>query len=574
MNMKINELIIQELVDKIEVERIFQFTHNFLGKTYDRLLIVLNSKCNVSPLVLEPVIDMVFSEVQDLTYGLIPSGELKSAIINGHLFYNMICKENNQIYHDGKKALPSMAIEGLKNLRFQSYEKFAADYRKGTEFLDGVKFYIGKASYVQATFMLHQSAEIIFRGFENACFKKNRPSHSLHDHIKLLARYIPEISSVFPKNDDYKYGLLKLIDKAYVGVRYDNYLIEEEELSALRSIIEPLLLSCEQFFNDCLADLVQSIEVLEKQTDNVSPVPLPTQSNPKDYLYNTAGINLNATMQKQLGVILNNIMMDHKVLRCISLGSKSSSNREKTLYNSEKQLLDQNAHCFLLVILRRGQMGTSRTIYQGDLKATVLFHDEATLKYALEKRNRFFIQATREGTTLYTDLTQSLDFTIPETDWVHSYKRAQQVWEYNFYHQARTFYESAEAINDYIGIPAIEAMTLLLSQCVEQLCISYIYIHTGYRVDRHNISFLIDLCSMISPEIPEILHKRTVGDKRQIKGLINCIHDIRSRYNPSLTINDIEFLFKRCKDTLDFAKNKCELELNRIKTLAYPEVLV
>lgn len=573
--MKINELIIQELVGKIEVERIFQFTHNFLGKTYDRLLIVLNSKCNVSPLALEPVIDMVFSEVQDLTYSLIPSGELKSAIINGHLFYNMICRENNQIYHDGKKALPSMSIEGLKNLRFQSYEKFAADYRKGIEFLDGVKFYIGKASYVQATFMLHQAAEIIFRGFENACFKKNRPSHSLLDHIKLLARYIPEISNVFPKYDDYKYGLLKLIDKAYVGVRYDNYLIEEEELSALRSIIEPLLVSCEQFFKDCLADLVQSIEVLERQTDNaVSPVPVSTDSKPKYNSCNTAGINLNVTMQKQLGLILNNIMKDHKVLKCISLGSKSSSNRETTLYNNEKQLLDQSAHCFLLVILSSGQMGVSRTIYQGDLKATVLFHDEVTLKYALEKRSRFFIQAMREGTTLYTDTTQPLNFTIPETDWIHSFKRAQQVWEYNFYHQASIFYESAEAINDYIDAPAIEVKTLLLSQCVEQLCISYIYIHTGYRVDRHNISFLIDLCSMISPEIPEILHKRTIGDKRQIKGLINCIHDIRSRYNPTLSLNDIEFLFRSCKDTLDFAKNKCELELNRIKTLAYPEVSI
>src|SRR5690606_25346307 len=116
------------------------------------------------------------------------------------------------------------------------------------------------------------------------------------------------------------------------------------------------------------------------------------------------------------------------------------------------------------------------------------------------------------------------------------------------------------------------ACSLLLTQCIEQACISFIYINTGYRINNHHIPFLRDLCGMISPEVSKILHQNTTNDKRQMDALNNCIQNIRYKGSVAFDHEDITMLLMRCDNLMELVKKACIVELERLKKLVEPNV--
>lgn len=238
--MKVTNQIIQQITSKVQIERVYQFSYIFLNQEYHHLLIALDSKCCLSPATLEPTIDMCLDQVQGLTYMLINSGELKTAIKNGNLFYIIICQEQNLCYHDGKKPIANLTKKELELIRVNKESLFYSSQAKANDFMEGVAFYTKKGNLHQAAFMLHQTTEQFLRGFSDTVFNKDKPGHSLQKHLEVIKRFLPAIEALFPKGN--QYGGLELLDKAYTSVRYkNNFVIEEEQLVALTSKMDLLL---------------------------------------------------------------------------------------------------------------------------------------------------------------------------------------------------------------------------------------------------------------------------------------------------------------------------------------------
>ncbi|MNL45295.1 hypothetical protein D3C87_1679290 [compost metagenome] len=131
------------------------------------------------------------------------------------------------------------------------------------------------------------------------------------------------------------------------------------------------------------------------------------------------------------------------------------------------------------------------------------------------------------------------------------------------------FLESAKYIYqemDYFT----EASLLLLTHCIEQVCISYIYINTGYRVNNHHLPFLFDMCAIIDADILNALQQNTDVGKRQKEALINCVQHIRNKSKCSLSQEDLSVLLKRCENLVGVVKSNCQTELDRLINLAYP----
>jgi len=576
--MEITDQIIEQLVGRIEIERIYQFSYIFLKHEYTRLLIVIKPKCNISPAILEPEVSFCLKEVPDITYMLIASGELKASLKSGSLFYVKICQEENLRYHDGKKLLLMPSQEELALILHKTNEHFHNGQKKAGDFMDGMNFYISSGNFQQATFMLHQAAELTLRATSNAIFKRDKPSHSLQEHLKLISRFLPAINKLFPRDNEFEFSLLKLLDKAYSTVRYkNNYEIEEEELSALIQKIKLLIDWCEFLvldfkislleYKNAMMDNKEKATVAYNEAIKTIQIEKPEDKKESPFLL----INeLDDPHQKQMDIILNNVKQEYPVLQIVFLGAEMSV-KTKNTFHDENGEPERNSHCYLLVILNKGKHGNSHTITRKGLKVTILFHPQNIIKFALEKYNRFFIHALGKGKVLYTSSQHTVTLNITEPDWAHTYESSKLFASYHLEHLANKFYTSACAIQDYIDDSCSEPFILMISQSIEHACMSFIYVHTGYRVNQHNLPFLLDLCDMISHKIRLILHENTTYDQNQMNTLVKCFYNLRHSVKLSVEYDDMTAYLKRCSNLVEAIENCCEIELERLKKLAYPE---
>lgn len=559
--MKVTNQIIQQITSKVQIERIYQFSYIFLNQEYHHLLIALDSKCCLSPPTLQPTIDMCLDEAQGLTYMLINSGELKTAIKNGNLFYTIICQEQNLCYHDGKKPIANLTKKELELIIVNKGSIFYSSQAKANDFMEGVEFYTKKGNLHQAAFMLHQATEQFLKGFSDAVFNKDKPGYSLQKHLEVINRFLPAIGTLFPKGNQYEYGVLELLDKAYTTVRHKNkFVIEEEEFAVLTSKIELFFDWSHSFFKECLNSLeTQQVKgKLPKNTENSVFVEAEIRTN-----------LLNEGQKKKINLVVDKICKQYPVSQINVLGFKTAVHQTDSIYNF-KQLEEHSAHCYLLVILKGSREVKSYSSYHGDLKITMLFHHEKELNYALGKHNRFFIHTLKTSVIIYKSLEHPVQFNIPEPDWLHSLKSANHFFEHRLERLANMFWLSANHIHLHMTT-APEASLLLLTHCIEQACVSYIYIQTGYRVNQHHLPFLLDLCALIDTDILKIMHQNTDAEKMQMEVLMNCVQYIRNKHKFGLDYKDISNLLERCNELIKVVKASCLSELNRLGKLAHPK---
>ncbi len=572
--MKLSNQIIQQLTSKLEIERIYQFTYYFPDQDYHHLLIVLNSKCGVSPATLEPTVDMCLEEAKEFTYTIIPSGQLNAILKGANLFYTIVCQEQNLCYHDGKKPIPNISKEELELIKVKSGNHFYSSQKRAAEFTDGMVFYRKKGNAHQAAFMLHQSAEQSIRGVLHAVFNKDKPGHSLQAHLKTISCFIPVLASLFPKDSFYEYGLLQQLDNAYTSVQNrKDYVIEEHDLDLLSVKIELLLVWFKMFYTDCLKTLEELIIKEEERKNMVQPIlnskPLNESVHKEINPSNKLNV-LNTSQKSKLDTLIDKICKQHPVSQILALGVNTSAHQNNSIYRLE-QIEEQSAHCYLLVILKGHQEVRSYTSYQGDLKVTMLIHHEKEITYALSKHNRFFIQSLKTGIEIYKCVEDPIQFIVPKADWKHSLKSADYFFKNGLEWLAEKFLESARHIYEELDFPATEASLLLLTHCIEQVCISYIYINIGYRINNHNLPFLFDLCGLVNADSLNILHQDTTVGKRQKEALINCVQHLRNKSKCNLGHGDFVILLERCKDLIELVKRNCQTELDSLRKLAHPE---
>lgn len=269
---------------------------------------------------------------------------------------------------------------------------------------------------------------------------------------------------------------------------------------------------------------------------------------PNEELGNEKKVPLDEEQQAKLNKALDKIRQQHPVLQFILIGFRNLAKKHSL------------THYFVLAIVSEGQKEMSRTDFHREFKLTLLFHLEESVKYGLEKNNRFFSQVLSFGKILYERSNSPVQFVIHKADWPNNYKRMITVWKRRLYY-AQLFFDSAVILMKNNKI-ASEPTLILLSHCVEQVCIGYIYVHTGYHVHKFTIPFLLTICDLINPEMAEIINNDTEELRRRRNALFTCISDMRYKTQVSLTRSEINFLIARCDQLLQFADTDCSAELD------------
>src|SRR5690606_8042792 len=103
--MKDYSTLIEKLTQRFELERIYHFSYPFMDEEKQQLLLVISVKGNMTPNVMQPMVELTLAEESKLLFFIIPYGEWKNNLHLGCLFFVQAARQKNLLHHGGKKKL-------------------------------------------------------------------------------------------------------------------------------------------------------------------------------------------------------------------------------------------------------------------------------------------------------------------------------------------------------------------------------------------------------------------------------------------------------------------------------------
>jgi len=175
--------IVQFIVTTISPAKIYMLQHKnatdpATGGHID-LLIIMSGKNSVPFTELEPILEMPYVKDQRVSCSLHSEGNVLEGLRNGHIFYSLNCIPENLVYDDKTTKYPSTTPETLQKMKNRVQEKFAQAFEKSQHFYESaVSLHKSDPSQIIA-FMLHQAAELTYRGILQSLNGYDKKTHEI-----------------------------------------------------------------------------------------------------------------------------------------------------------------------------------------------------------------------------------------------------------------------------------------------------------------------------------------------------------------------------------------------------------
>jgi HEPN domain-containing protein len=205
---------------------------------YYYLLVLISGDENVN--TIQDKIENMARQIVPVTVIVLPTLTFKTWLTKGHPFTDMVVKRAVLLYQSDEEEPVSPEIlpvdKGERNDIL-----YAEAYNKVTEFIAGADLYMIRKQTKLAAFMFHQAAEQCLHALFEIKTGMYLNTHNLDKLLRCCSMVCWRLPEIFPQNNKKEERLLKLLQKAYVGGRYENdYSITVFELEAIRKRIMDL----------------------------------------------------------------------------------------------------------------------------------------------------------------------------------------------------------------------------------------------------------------------------------------------------------------------------------------------
>ena len=162
----------------------------------------------------------------------------------------------------------------------------------------------------------------------------------------------------------------------------------------------------------------------------------------------------------------------------------------------------------------------------------LIVHELKAVKEMISQKNRFFVNALRNGALLHTSKNYAIRVKVFPEGTRQTMAKDKDAFKHS-YHLARGFYECA---TDSYEKGCYHHVLLLLHEAAEQACRGLIRLYTGYRSEMHSLSSLLVFCNCFSYD-PSILFSRYFKEEKRLFNLLANSHN-KVRYTDNYTIMD------------------------------------
>lgn len=242
--------IILFLATTVSPAKIYMLANVDMPKQFDYidLLITISNKSEVPFKELEPILDIAYLKNQRIACSLHKEGNVIEGLKNGHIFYSLNCIPENLVFDDKVLIYPVTSPDALKQMKQTAFEKFTGYYNKARDFYESATLLNQNRSGSIVLFMLHQAAELIYRGLLLSLNQYDKRTHEIRSLKKYARRCAWPLNEYLPDFTENDKRLLHILDNGYLRSRYeDNYPIDDTDLVELFERVKILLISSKEY---------------------------------------------------------------------------------------------------------------------------------------------------------------------------------------------------------------------------------------------------------------------------------------------------------------------------------------
>src|SRR5690606_6227192 len=185
------QLLVERLIQRMDLDRIFLFSYSFLGKEQQHLILVMKPEDGVSSKVMKPVVELCLIDAPEVSFELILFGEWRNKIRQGSLYYAYASLPKHEIYTSPRKKTKSLSVSEIGGVVELSQQWSLKMSTTGIEFREGATKFAENGDYLKATFMVHQSLESFLRLPQMMIQGKVNNIHHLENSMRSLSSHFP-----------------------------------------------------------------------------------------------------------------------------------------------------------------------------------------------------------------------------------------------------------------------------------------------------------------------------------------------------------------------------------------------
>ncbi|SEL83720.1 HEPN domain-containing protein [Parapedobacter koreensis] len=560
------QLIIQRITENLLVDQIYLHPFTVHGKRINQLYVLLRNAVGQGIVAARALCNLAVSEKPEYRCHVTFPDEVNRKIKQGNMRATLICQPDKLVFEHPEVSLRVQLPEvDYAVWCGQAKEHFDKEVSKIDAFAEGYAFYLNKANYGQAAFMLHQVIEQGYRAAENLVMGKEKISHSLRNHLEYIAPFCPELGALFEKQ--HELSVLGKLDESYSSARYDHdFSMSKEDLTIAAKKGKELLAYLTAFNRDLLDEIqrrqVEEGQVVElsenSEQETIKEIEQAEDVDDRPTVDNEpADSNIPSTddhRERILSVTRQYFSPTH----VFCFAQQSREERSVNLVTLDKR--ETNHHRYYLAILTAEKLDQPlqkqhqlNEVLGDELEIVALYFKLETFNRKLEEGHQFFhflAKATErwcgeEGQLIVTNIPEPVDL-------------EKRRWQWNRY------FWSAEGlmgmVQDQIGSRYDESCSVVMSQAMEQLCLGMLHAIWGYRPDNIlNLMYLIQLTESITPLAREHFCLEIPEEREMVVELSKALSEFR--YNSNFDANGFALYILR--DRLLMFSNEVEQLVNR-----------
>lgn len=473
-------------------------------------------------------------ELEGYHFTFCNSKEVQTRVNQGLGRLHLICRPENRIYlnpnHKTSIALPNIGTEELLK---QTADYIQKEKAKILSFMEGYQMYYDKKSYSNAAFMLHQALEIALRTAQKILMGVEKRSHSLKQNIDFFRPFDAILGNLC--NHKTEEQAINRLTESYTGSRYNhNFIIDLQKIEFCKDIADRTLSWIKDYEQELLHEIEEKLPSIQERTQ--IPEFIKTKIN----------------MEKKTNINNNHRDLIHNALETFGqvhgLYCFAYVTRQDRMYNllNVQQSHNEIHHYYLFTIMsnqNRPIMDLQNCVMQllpEKIKVTLIQEIPEQVEKKLKKGDVFRTNLLQAGECWYKDRDYSIESEQCEKTAKTLFDRMSNwgIRQYNAW--------QLENSKD-LSYGEIESGTkaYLISLSLEQSCIGLIIEHLQFTPSSMNLSYLMDLCDVICPEITAIFFRNNKHHAAFFHILVQAQSKYRhfTSFDPNST--DLEIIEKK-----------------------------
>lgn len=575
--------IIQRITENLLIDQIYLHPYLIHGKQVNQLYILLRNSAGQGIVAARALCNLAVAEKPEYRCLVALPEDVNRKIKQGNMRATLVCQPDKLVFEhpdaDTRIQLPEVDYHVWYE---QAKSHFHKEVSKIDAFAEGYSFYLNKTNYGLAAFMLHQVIEQGYRAAENLVMGKEKISHSLRNHQEYIAPFSPELGTLFAKQ--HELSILGKLDESYSSVRYDHdFSMSTEDLVIAANKGKELLAYLTAFNRDLLGEIEQhtalataddepmSVDGASEEAthanalmSNEATTAIGTESTNKTKESNeTTVIKPCETGDDHRGRILAAIRTYFTPTHvfCFAHQSRQESSQNLVISHNKKS----SYHRYYLAIVTDDQPDQAlhkqhqvNEALGGELEVVALYFKFSTFNRKLEEGHGFFsflVNDAEEWEVACGFSNQGVKSKAIDVE------KQRWIWKRHFWSAEGLL----EMVQDHIGSRYDECCSAIMSQAMEQLCISLLYAFWGYRPDNAlNLMYLINLTESITPLAPKCFCMDVPAEREMVVELSKALHEFRYNSNFGADGYSLHILHDRL---LTFSREVEELVDRHFETL-------